>query len=164
MYPSLVVFDLDFTLWDCGGTWCDCLSPPFRMSGERIVDRLGRVVRLYDEVHEILDDCDRKRITKALASRTEQPEWAKQLVDLLGITHRFELAEIYPSSKVRHFEALRKASGVEFDQMLFFDDEKRNIVEVGDLGVVCIHVDDGVTRRAFQEGLRQYHVSPGRRD
>ena len=47
---ELVVFDLDFTLWDCGGTWCDCLSPPFMVRDQRILDRTGRwiVARLSE--------------------------------------------------------------------------------------------------------------------
>ena len=151
--PALIVFDLDFTLWDCGGTWCDCLSPPFRNLGGRIEDRFRRVIRLYDEVHHILDQCDALAIPMALASRTEQPAWARQLVDLLELTHRFAFAEIYPSSKVRHFRALREASRVPYDQMLFFDDELRNIREVSALGVICVHVEDGLNRQLFRHGI-----------
>jgi magnesium-dependent phosphatase 1 len=42
--------------------------------------------------------------------------------------------------------------------MLFFDDEERNIIEVGKLGVTCIHVDDskGVNWKIFQEGLAAF--------
>ena len=28
-FIMLLVFDLDFTLWDAGGTWCDQTKPPF---------------------------------------------------------------------------------------------------------------------------------------
>ena len=51
---GLVVFDLDYTLWDAGGTWCDCLTPPFRRSGERVLDRHESHVRLYEDVPEIM--------------------------------------------------------------------------------------------------------------
>lgn len=153
--PSLIVFDLDFTLWDCGGTWCDCLSPPFRFAGEQIVDRTGRHVRLYRDVHPILDHCDEQDIAMALASRTEQPPWARELVGMLGIAERFAHAEIYPSSKLVHFEALQEDSGVPYEEMLFFDDEMRNIREVSTLGVTCVYVSDGMTRAVFDEGLEQ---------
>lgn len=151
--PALVVFDLDFTLWDCGGTWCDCLSPPFRNLGDRIEDQFRRVIRLYDEVHRILDHCDDLAIPMALASRTEQPAWARQLVELLELTNRFAFAEIYPTSKVRHFRALRQASQVPYDQMLFFDDELRNIREISPLGVTCVHVEDGLNHQLFHRGI-----------
>jgi magnesium-dependent phosphatase 1 len=95
--PELIVFDLDFTLWDCGGTWCDCLSPPFRARDGEITDRTGRNIHLYEDVPSILDQCRRNGVPIAVASRTEQPEWARELLDLLSITDRFSFAEIYPS-------------------------------------------------------------------
>jgi len=154
--PRLIVFDLDFTLWDCGGTWCDCLSPPFRVHRQRIEDGTGRLVRLYDDVHAILQHCDDHKIAIALASRTEQPRWARELLGHLAITERFAFAEIYPSSKLRHFAALQKASGIAYEEMLFFDDEMRNIHEVGGLGVTSIYVRDGLTADLFQGSLSEF--------
>ena len=92
----------------------------------------------------------------ALASRTEQPAWARELVGLLGLTDRFAFAEIYPASKLSHFKALRKLSGIEFKEMLFFDDEMRNIREVSQLGVSAVHVSDGLHADLFQESLDSY--------
>ena len=158
--PALAVFDLDFTLWDCGGTWCDCLSPPFLLRGGKIHDQTGRHVRLYEDVARILDHCDRYAIPMALASRTEQPPWARQLVELLSITKRFAYAEIYPSSKLKHFAALRESSGIDYEEMIFFDDEMRNIREVSTLGVNCVHVGDGLTIELFLESLAD--VAAGR--
>ena len=147
--PKLIVFDLDFTLWDCGGTWCDCLCPPFHIADGRIVDRTGRHVRLYEDVEQILAFCDEEAVPFAVASRTEQPEWARELLDLLEITERFRFSEIYPSSKVRHFSSLTNDSGLEYSEMLFFDDEQRNIREVSELGVTCIFVPDGMNWELF---------------
>jgi len=154
--PRLIIFDLDFTLWDCGGTWCDCLTPPFTLRRNRVFDRGSRHIRLYDEVLLILDRCDAHGVPVALASRTEQPRWARELIDLLGVSGRFARAEIYPSSKVKHFSALRLASGIDFADMLFFDDETRNIQEVGNLGVTSILVEDGITRQIFEDSLRRH--------
>ncbi|PQO47864.1 magnesium-dependent phosphatase-1 [Blastopirellula marina] len=154
--PRLIVFDLDFTLWDCGGTWCDCLTPPFRMDRQRVVDRHSRHVRFYDDVPSILEHCRQAEIPMALASRTEQPKWARQLLELLDITSEFAHAEIYPSSKLRHFAALQKASGVAYHEMIFFDDEMRNIREVSGLGVTSIYVENGLTVELFHAGLDQH--------
>jgi len=155
-FPELIVLDLDFTLWDCDGTWCDCLRPPFRQRDGKVVDGDDRVVRLYEDVLAVLDECAASQISLALASRTEQPSWATQLVQLLGIADRFAFAEIYPTSKLQHFAALHTASGVAYDRMLFFDDELRNITEVSELGVVCVPVRFGFSQAVYQEGLRQY--------
>jgi magnesium-dependent phosphatase 1 len=85
----------------------------------------------------------------ALASRTEQPTWAQDLLDLMEIRERFAYEEIYPSSKTKHFSRIAAASGVELHQMWFFDDENRNIVEVGEMGVTCVEVRNGLTRAIF---------------
>lgn len=152
---ELIVFDLDFTLWDCGGLWVDCTDYPFRTDRNgKIIDRSGRHLRLFEEVPGILDEADRMGVPMALASRTEQPGWARSLLDLLGIRDRFTYEEIYPGSKVAHFQKLKCDSGVDFRQMLFFDDENRNIVEVGDLGVNAIGVPRGIDRRLFDAGLK----------
>ena len=154
--PQLIVFDLDFTLWDCGGTWCDCLSPPFSRQASRVVDRHGKRIRLYDDVESVLDRCDDEGIPMALASRTEQPPWARQLIELLGIADRFHFQEIYPSSKLRHFDALNQSSAIAFADMVFFDDEMRNIREVSTLGVQCEFVEDGLNETLFDQAMARY--------
>lgn len=154
--PRLIVFDLDFTLWDCDGTWCDCLSPPFTLKAGQVLDARRRPVKLYSDVRKILDHCDQQNWDMALASRTEQPEWATALTELLGIAHRFRYSEIYPTSKVVHFSELQKASRLHFQQMLFFDDEFRNIAEVSSLGVCCIHVTQGLSEQIFKKALQQF--------
>ena len=154
--PQLIVFDLDFTLWDCGGTWCDCLTPPFQIRDGRVIDRTGRHVQLYEDVIDILDDCDARNIPIAVASRTEQPDWARQLLDLLGIRDRFAYEEIDPSSKLQHFAALQQSSAMDYPEMLFFDDERRNIEEVSDLGVLSILVPDGMHRHLFDNHMMEF--------
>ena len=42
-------------------------------------------------------------------------------------------------SKTEQFEKLRRKAGVEYEEMLFFDNEQRNCVEVGQLGVHCVY-------------------------
>jgi magnesium-dependent phosphatase 1 len=63
---------------------------------EGIVDSDGRILRLYEDVPEILDEIDHLGIPMALASRTEQPAWAQNLLELMEIRERFAYEEIYP--------------------------------------------------------------------
>ncbi len=101
----------------------------------------------------VLDWCCEPHLLLALASRTYEPAWARRLLDLLEIRDRFEYEEIYPSDKDRHFKALKKQTGLSYDQMLFFDDEPRNIREVGQLGVKAVPVDHGVTWDLFTSAM-----------
>ncbi len=149
----MVIFDLDFTLWDCGGAYCDCTFPPYSRKESKVTDSDGAVIRLYDDVYEILEMLDACGVKMGIASRTTTPHWARELLDLLGIAHYFSFSEIYPDSKLTHFSKLNQQSGIPFQQMLFFDDEYRNIDEVGELGVNVVHVKNGLNKKLFNSGF-----------
>jgi len=124
---KLVVFDLDYTLWDCG-TWVDCTTPPFEQDADgRITDQAGNHCRLYPEVVEILARLAEQELPLALASRTHDPEAAKALLELLGIHDRFAYQQIYPGNKLVHFELLL-----------------RNIRDTLSIGVRAVHVPAGL--------------------
>ena len=146
---DLVVFDLDFTLWDAGGTWCDHLSPPFKISSKGVSDARGNIINLYPDAMKIFQVIEGNSIPMAIASRTEEPEWARQLLELLGIRDKFKYEEIFPGSKVTHFNNLQQKSGIDFDKILFYDDEPRNIDEVSGLGVNCYLVRNGINIDEF---------------
>lgn len=65
--------------------------------------------------------------------------------------------EIYPSCKTQHFAEIHEASGIPYEEMLFFDDERRNVV-VKSLGVHFILLDPskGVTLDRFGSALELF--------
>ena len=149
----LFVFDLDFTLWDAGGTWCDCTNPPYKVIDGKVYDSNGYYIRLYRDVSEILKSLNKSGKKIAIASRTETPSYARQLMKLLNITPFIHFEEIYPSSKLRHFKSIARDSGLEYSEMVFFDDEHRNIEEVSKLGVECVLVSNGVNNKLIDPYL-----------
>ncbi|KAJ3039614.1 Magnesium-dependent phosphatase 1 [Rhizophlyctis rosea] len=186
--PSLIAFDLDYTLWPL---WIDTHlnGPPFSTEGFSVVDCSGNGVSLYDDIPAILRRLreHHPEIKLAIASRTHAPEYADEILDMLHVApadHRgggvvskrrrgsavevnpishpplrsyFHVFEIYPSDKQAHFKSIHKKTGVPLENMLFFDDERRNIVSVGKLGVTCIDVGrTGTTLVKFLEGLQKY--------
>ncbi len=72
----------------------------------------------------------------------------------------FDHLEIYPGNKIAHFERLRKASGVEYQEMLFFDDESRN-KNVETLGVTMWWVRDGISLAEMDNGVREWRKRRG---
>ncbi|XP_037690573.1 magnesium-dependent phosphatase 1-like isoform X2 [Choloepus didactylus] len=131
--PKLAVFDLDYTLWPF---WVDThVDPPFHRSSDGIVrDSRGHIVRLYPDVPEIMVRLQGLGVPVAAASRTGEIEGANQLLEVFDLVKYFVYREIYPGSKVTHFKRLQQKTGVSFSQMIFFDDEKRNIVDISTLG------------------------------
>ncbi|XP_004390574.2 magnesium-dependent phosphatase 1 [Trichechus manatus latirostris] len=153
--PKLSVFDLDYTLWPF---WVDThVDPPCHSSGDGTVrDSRGRTIRLYPDVPEILERLLGLGVPVAAASRTGEIEGANQLLELFDLVRYFVHREIYPGSKVTHFQRLQQKTGVPFSQMIFFDDEKRNIVDVSKLGVTCVHVQNGMNLQTLTQGLETF--------
>ncbi|KAF2092658.1 magnesium-dependent phosphatase-1 [Rhizodiscina lignyota] len=171
--PSVIVFDLDYTLWPF---WSDThLSPPLKPteSGLKVKDRYGEDFAFYREVGGILDAIKQKGILIGAASRTDRPDLAREMLKLLHIPTAaeveqsgkvqkgkkaiefFDHLEIYPGSKKTHFRKLHEATGVAYSEMLFFDDESRNR-DTESLGVTMQLVRDGVTRHEIDLGVESW--------
>ena len=144
MRKQLFVFDLDFTLWDAGGTWCDCTYPPYKKHNGNVYDSAMAHIRLYPDVIDIFETLLKHKKKIAVASRTSAKANAKQLMELLNIAPYVHFEEIFPGSKIQHFNNIRENSGIDFTHMVFFDDEQRNIDDVSGMNVECNLVRNGV--------------------
>jgi magnesium-dependent phosphatase 1 len=173
--PKMIVFDLDYTLWPF---WADThVSGPIRGSkdqGLTVQDAFGGSYGFYNDVAAVLAACKAKDIALGIASRTSAPDIARSILQHLRVPSEasqpgawrraedmFDHLEIYPGSKTTHFQRLRKSSGVEYEEMLFFDDESRN-KNVETLGVVMQLVRDGVTRKEVDAGVQAWRKRNGR--
>jgi magnesium-dependent phosphatase 1 len=134
--PKLIVFDLDYTLWPF---WVDThVTPPLKASAahDSVKDRIGEHFAFYNEVPSILYSLRERGIQVGAASRTSAPDLGREMLKLLHVPDPegkkkkaiefFDYMEIYPGSKITHFNKLQKSTGLKFEEMLFFDDESRN--------------------------------------
>lgn len=72
----------------------------------------------------------------------------------------FDHMEIYPGSKLWHFNKLQEATGFRYEDMLFFDDEARNR-EVEQLGVKMCLVRDGINKAEIDRGVKEWRLKHG---
>jgi len=93
------------------------------------------------------------------ASRTGAVDIANELLQLFKWENYFHYKQIYPGSKVTHFQRLKKDSGLEYVDMIFFDDEERNIRDVEKLGVCCVYVENGVTMSLLNTAFKKFAES-----
>ncbi|XP_040079336.1 magnesium-dependent phosphatase 1 isoform X2 [Ixodes scapularis] len=93
---------------------------------------------------------------RAPVARTDDPDAARELVTILDWNKYFPYQEIYPGCKITHFKRFHQQTGLPYKQMLFFDDELRNIHDVSTLGVTCIHAQRGMSHGHLEQGLRRF--------
>ncbi|KZM28793.1 Protein-tyrosine-phosphatase [Ascochyta rabiei] len=169
--PKIMVFDLDYTLWPF---WVDThVTGPIKATegGLKVKDRYGEAYGFYNDVGGVLVALKAKNILVGAASRTHAPDLGREMLRLLKIPSSsgsstraidyFDHLQIYPGSKTTHFERIHRDSGIEYEEMLFFDDESRNKnVEV--LGVTMKLVPRGVSRDVIDEGVRGWRKRHGR--
>ena len=70
--------------------------------------------------------------------------------------------EIYPGRKTTHFAKIKKESEIPYKEMLFFDDEHRNIRDISAIGVTCVFVKEPMSQDLLQRGLDMF--SAGKTD
>lgn len=168
---KLAVFDLDFTIWK--PEMYQIHGPPKQRlkSGQHIVvDRSNTEIIVFEGASFALAEINRLRqdhgmdIQAAVASRTDEPQWAHQCMDWLTandgktLTECFDHVEIGFDDKKWHFQRLKRATGIDYESMVFFDNEMRNIRSVQKLGVKCIYTPDGMTKEAWFEAIEMFGI------
>ncbi|KAB8204317.1 acid phosphatase-domain-containing protein [Aspergillus parasiticus] len=168
--PKLIAFDLDYTLWPF---WVDThVSAPIkpRDNNSRCTDRWNESFAFYPAVSAIIYACKTRSIPLALASRTHTPDLARDMLKALHIIPTFSdnpaakaksvraldyftYIQIFPANKTQHFSKIHQASGINYEDMLFFDDEARNRNVETELGVTFCLVRDGMTKEEVDRGV-----------
>jgi len=158
--PSLIVFDLDNTLWTPE------LYQLRKLQRNKQYPVANKDVKLFPVARDILlqqivDNPTFANTKLAVASRTQNVEWANDLLEQFGIKDRFDYIEIFPGDKKRHFSNLKSQSGIDYKDMLFFDDSRDgrygNCEPVSALGVLCVHCPKGIYEDSiWTNALEQY--------
>lgn len=156
-YPRLIVFDLDHTLWPFGVDNF-FFKPPYHKNNGKIYDNENKQMVCFPEVPNVLSQLSSDGIQLGVASRTEYPSGAHSLIHLLNWSQYFSYKEIYPGSKVKHFHNFKINSQLNYREMLFFDDEQRNVDDIQPLGVFTVLVDGevGVTKALVSDAIKKF--------
>lgn len=152
---EIFVFDLDFTLWNAGDTFCSETNPPYCWVKEKLFDQQDRWIRLYPDTIKVLENLSAQKKIIAAASRTYQPSWANMLLEMFDIDKYFSHKEIYHGSKQAHLKKIKETFNVPYNKIIFFDDEERNIKDVSQLGVECILIRNGISHEIVNQILNR---------
>jgi magnesium-dependent phosphatase 1 len=180
----LVVFDLDYTVWQpemyqlYGGPKLVPLvnrrgysldEVRTNVDGKMLVDNSNTPIRVFPgaahalcEIHRLAEEGH--DIRAAVASRTDEPQWAHTCMQHLQLPNGQTLKSMFQDrividcfhSKTYHLERLHFQTGVPFKDMVFFDNEYWNIECVKQAGVRSIYTPKGMSKEAWKEALRDF--------
>lgn len=213
---KIAVFDLDYTVWlpemyQLNGPPKQVKKRTSSQQGRNstatsndvggneyiIVDQSNTQIRLFPGASYALSQINKLRdvhnmdILAAVASRTDEPQWASMCMDWLTVPHYddngdsggdgtsdsksrsnssskektltacFDHVIIGFNDKKWHFERIQQLTRIPYESMVFFDNEMRNIRSVKELGVKCIYTPDGMTADSWHEALGLFDMSAG---
>lgn len=182
IWPGLVVFDLDHTLWHRPRFR---VGPPWRL----VEDGLGGVrsssgehLYLFPGARRALLALSDANVPVALASRTHRVDWALQWLALLRLEPDGRtVADVVGSwpviirdgPKTHHLHEITQRTGVPLSRTLFFDDDATDVCGAKALGCVAVHCASvgrhrrgrlgGLTDELFFDGIRKFanRATPG---
>eukprot|EP00930_Biecheleria_cincta_P061240 TRINITY_DN46815_c0_g1_i1.p1 TRINITY_DN46815_c0_g1~~TRINITY_DN46815_c0_g1_i1.p1 ORF type:complete len:213 (-),score=27.58 TRINITY_DN46815_c0_g1_i1:21-566(-) len=172
MLPALIVFDLDACLWS--PEMFELSAAPTSYDGSRGGVAAGRdTVRLFPGavavLQRLLNDSRFKDTKVAVASSTTEPVFANTCLNNLRIHpdqadtvgQLVGFRQINPGSKGRqHFPKLKAETGIDYGQMVFFDDctYSDNCADVASScpGVLCVRTPKGLTEDDFDFALKGF--------
>jgi len=173
-------------LYFSGGSGAPFSRSPDYENDRTILTCKGEPCRLLGQVREIMQEIHCHPTNKwqntlvGISSRTDQPDWARELLEKFTIAkmdsqgrelagESFAMKEVFQGpieisteSKVSHFKRVAEKTGISFEDMLFFDNERGNCVEVAKLGVVVAWVPDGVTKLMWDISLQNFSTASGK--
>ena len=158
--PKMVVFDLDFTLWRPELYQLPSGSPFKACSDGAVLTSRGERLDLFPAARTALRTLADAHVPVAIASRANEVAWAHEIMRLLRVDDIRTVADVVGSapvviqggSKVAHLKHIASESGVSLRDMLFFDNERTNIVQVEKIGPTCVYCPRGMTDSLFAEG------------
>eukprot|EP00941_MAST-03F_sp_MAST-3F-sp1_P002155 g2155.t1 len=176
--PSLVVFDLDMTLWNpemyiLRGE----PNQPVREDGlDYVVGASNgtQTVKIFPgarlALNELKSKPEFKNVKIAAASSTEEPDFAFAALSTIELKPGLPLRDVFDyvqigrhgklsSDKRTHFALLKSESGFEYSQMLFFDDcnwEDHVALLDKQIGLCGYRCPRGLTEKEWRAGLRAF--------
>ena len=175
--PRAILFDLDGCLWTpemyeivyfMGGQGAPFREDPKNKGGLLTVG--NQPVRLLGDVRAVFEEIYREpkfdNVLIGVSSRTDEPDWARELLDKFQVTTNDASKgsvsligvlngpiEIAKDSKVEHFRRIHSQTGIDYQDMVFFDNEYGNCEKVASLGVSVVYCPNGVTNKLWKQCL-----------
>lgn len=177
--PLIFVFDCDYTIWpfDCDGRReNDVRFPYIRRPDGSVFDANGKPANPYPEVPNILGALYDAGIQVTFASRNPSVRQVYQLLNTIpmkskqpcltlldSMRNNYGFLQAYDSgenNKLVHFNKIKEVTKIDFNNMVFFDDNRNNIEHAETLGVISVLLSKqtGLTWDAIDNALGRWRA------
>jgi len=162
-HPSLIVFDLDNTLWTgFVHTLHGPITAEVNTTEHSFVDTEGVRMEVSADAVRIIKAVKSAGLKVAVASRSPSASLAHQALDASRLSKYVDYTAIFfRDTKDDHLRTIQKESGVPLGHMMLFDDEQQMVDSARAIGVSSIKVDPLklLTLDVFRKALKTYHSS-----
>lgn len=178
--PKLIALDLDHTLWPFTADYRSAI-PPYTKKEDGVYgftksqegERFEEKINLFPDVPSILGEIYDSGIPIAYTSRNFQTDSVRSLLTLFTINSASENISMIDcirgnpvyfqvfmtrNAKTDHFTNIMSSSNIEPKDILFFDDESKNIESSTKLGICSILLNriTGLTKDEFVRGITEW--------
>lgn len=148
-------------MWGGGGS-------PFKVQENgNLTDKAGTDVTLMGHARNIFKllhtDEAWKDTLVAFASKCDEPSWGRECIKKFVIENDTVLGDVVKNiiidqrNKKEHIKEHCKNLNINnFEDIIFFDNERGNCDSVASLGCTVIYCPDGLTKKVWEEGLKQF--------
>ncbi|XP_054290397.1 magnesium-dependent phosphatase 1-like [Macrosteles quadrilineatus] len=152
---NMVIFVLDKTIWPFR---VDHLNESLAKLSEIKSSDLGNL-RIYPETHSCLDFLQNEGYILAAVYSCKVPNLAENLLDAFDLTRYFAYQVCSEKDKASSIVTLHTQSGVDFEDMLYFDYDLKENLGIFELNVTFCPIDDnGISMKAVERALKLFNV------
>jgi len=157
--PSLVVFDLDKTLWNMN---IHEANLPFTLESKNVIRFPVSQLVLFDAVRPLFEALKESQIRIAIASHCPHANKATRALKMFGIWENISSDLFFCKSvqeygsKKNHLTKILEVSGEKAGNVLFFDDLKGNMKAAQTVGVQFAHCSQGINLEIIESGFKKF--------
>ena len=118
----------------------------------------SKCLELFADVRDILEWCTLHEVKITICSRSPDRNLVEKVLKTFNMWNLIEHPQIFDATKDKHFSILHNDHGVQYNNVVFFDDIQSNITAASSLGITSCLVDrrEGLTWGVFLKGMMQY--------
>lgn len=149
------LFELDFTLWDCGDIPHSRLHLPLQKNMHMVKDQAGKLVNASQDIFRIMDELKEAGYGIGYLASSPIPECTEKLLSYLGLEPYPDKVIFTDQNRKDQFKAFMEETGATADKMIYFDSSRENVEIAKSLNIISFLIpNEGLTYDTYKLALK----------